>query len=91
VVLCLSLQPARSLTRFNRQWKRPALSSALSPAARASAPVCGLAGSGSRLVLAAARDWNMSQVGRWFKPLLARAFWLCGVCCVWLGAAPAAI
>jgi len=61
---CRAVQPAHPVTRFNRQWKRPALATTLSPAARAAAAVCGLAGSGSRLVLAAVRDWHGNQVGR---------------------------
>lgn len=62
LLLLLLSQPSRPLSRFNRQWKRPALATALSPAARAAAALCGLAGSGSRLVLATARDWHVSQV-----------------------------
>ncbi|KAF6260815.1 hypothetical protein COO60DRAFT_849018 [Scenedesmus sp. NREL 46B-D3] len=55
------LQPGRPCSRFNRQWLRPQVASAMTRPARAVAPMCGLAGSGAGLVLATARDWRVTE------------------------------
>lgn len=62
LLLLVLLQSGREPCRFNRQWLRPAPSSALAPARRAVAPVSGLAGSGTRLCMAVARDWHVTLV-----------------------------
>eukprot|EP00775_Hariotina_reticulata_P014302 gene14302-29_t len=54
-------QAGRQPCRFNRQWVRPVVSSSLSAARRAVAPVAGLAGSGSRMMVAVVRDWHITQ------------------------------